>query len=145
MLRTQYWIRHSPFFLKEWRVCVDVRTVARQLPCGDNSALLEEYVAGLSNAEPVLQLAAGGNLRRAMELQGLSLLFEGLEWGLWRGWPLEGIFYSWIWNFRASLGWPLGEWDACPVGKSERFPIFSNLLCCLTDSISFDRFHLLLH
>ena len=38
---------------------MEVRTVARQLPCRDRSALLEEYVASLSNAEPVQQPAVG--------------------------------------------------------------------------------------
>lgn len=70
-------MRHSPFFLRSEGSCVAVRTVARQLPCRDKSALLEEYAASLSNAEPVWQPAAGGNRRRARELQDLPLLLEG--------------------------------------------------------------------
>ena len=56
---------------------MEVKTVARQLPCRDRSALLEEYVASLSNAEPVQQPAVGGSRRHARELQDLSLKFEG--------------------------------------------------------------------
>lgn len=55
---------------------MEVRTVARQLPCRDRSALLEEYVASLSNAEPVQQPAVGGSRRHARELQDRSLQFE---------------------------------------------------------------------
>ena len=56
---------------------MEVKTVARQLPCRDRSALLEDYVASLSNAEPVQQPAVGGSRRHARELQDLSLQFEG--------------------------------------------------------------------